>query len=208
MLLPNLSLDCFSKPDRLSKKTLLYILQLVRIFGSRKRELYRIQYFEFLGSGAVFLFLSMSIIFRYLKPKMLRSCPAKLPMITAVFLSYVYLIKIDCPRSHGLTQFQTTPGPDSACDHCHKKYPQNSTMHGCRICNWNVCSACYDGKLLLSHISVFVFYMTRLQPQFNDYVISVAGDIIQLFDRHIPAHTSIPNLQIWKPLSPSWRLKK
>lgn len=47
-----------------------------------------------------------------------------------------------CRRKHALKKFDTTT-PLYNCNVCHRKgLPVGTTMHGCRICNWDACSEC------------------------------------------------------------------
>lgn len=51
-----------------------------------------------------------------------------------------------CPGGHNLASFKTPNGTFS-CDVCGKNgLPAGTTMHGCRICNWDMCTACKASK--------------------------------------------------------------
>ncbi|KAH9259054.1 hypothetical protein BASA81_002674 [Batrachochytrium salamandrivorans] len=45
----------------------------------------------------------------------------------------------NCPNLHGLHEFSTC-SPNFACDKCGDSFPQETTMFGCRICNYDVCT--------------------------------------------------------------------
>jgi len=52
---------------------------------------------------------------------------------------------VNCPEGHGLLP-STTPRAGFSCDKCHSTMAEDSKMHSCRACNWDVCSNCYDGS--------------------------------------------------------------
>jgi len=50
------------------------------------------------------------------------------------------------PCNHRLKSF-VTPSKDYICDVCDKQQVMGTGMHGCRICNWDECSSCYNGSI-------------------------------------------------------------
>jgi len=48
-----------------------------------------------------------------------------------------------CPKGHPLQPF-LTPNPSYSCDApgCGRKFPQGSSLHGCRDCNFDYCTLC------------------------------------------------------------------
>mmetsp|Transcript_23416 Transcript_23416/g.37472 ORF Transcript_23416/g.37472 Transcript_23416/m.37472 type:complete len:483 (+) Transcript_23416:44-1492(+) len=52
---------------------------------------------------------------------------------------------ISCPGKHGLTIFYT-PQQGYGCDICSKRFPANTTLYGCRTCNYDLCGDCYHGS--------------------------------------------------------------
>jgi len=55
-------------------------------------------------------------------------------------------IVVTCPSQHPANRFNTPHG-GYTCDVCRKSQRQNTTMYGCRNCNWDACVPCH-GKLL------------------------------------------------------------
>jgi len=50
-----------------------------------------------------------------------------------------------CPKNHDLIPFDT-PNPYYSCDVCDKKMAQGAIMHGCRICEYDICLNCIVSK--------------------------------------------------------------
>merc|ERR1711972_849843 len=51
---------------------------------------------------------------------------------------------VNCPGQHGLTKFNTDDYTSLSftCDVCRARMPNNTTMFGCRQCNWDTCVEC------------------------------------------------------------------
>ena len=52
---------------------------------------------------------------------------------------------VTCPQQHKAIRFQTSHS-GYTCDVCRKHQAQNTTMYGCRMCNWDACVPCH-GRL-------------------------------------------------------------
>jgi hypothetical protein len=50
-------------------------------------------------------------------------------------------VSATCPQGHTLQQFQTRHGR-YACDECEHRAPFGTTLHGCRICDFDLCPNC------------------------------------------------------------------
>eukprot|EP01083_Nonionella_stella_P295544 1004441_1 len=51
-----------------------------------------------------------------------------------------------CPGKHGLTRFRTPEsgyGCDTRINHDGSRFPPNTLMFGCRVCNYDLCNACW-----------------------------------------------------------------
>jgi len=57
----------------------------------------------------------------------------------------MHRIAVLCPSQHRLIKFNT-PAAAYSCDVCRRSQKANTTMHGCRKCNWDACVPCH-GKL-------------------------------------------------------------
>lgn len=49
-----------------------------------------------------------------------------------------------CPRCHSLEPFTTSHG-NYACNDCGERQPLSATMHGCRLCDYDLCARCRFG---------------------------------------------------------------
>ena len=50
---------------------------------------------------------------------------------------------VDCPAGHGLLRF-STPRSGFTCDRCRCAQKANSTMFGCRACDYDACAQCFE----------------------------------------------------------------
>ena len=48
-----------------------------------------------------------------------------------------------CPRGHGLETF-TTDVHHYSCSECETLFMAGTTLHGCRVCDFDICDECYD----------------------------------------------------------------
>jgi len=53
--------------------------------------------------------------------------------------------EVCCPDGHSLKSFQT-PNDSFSCDQCQSKWPTDSAMHGCRMCNFDLCPGCWQQR--------------------------------------------------------------
>lgn len=58
-----------------------------------------------------------------------------------------------CPSSHNL-RILSTPTDNWSCSKCRKKFPAGTTLFGCRKCNYDECSNCFQQSLRLRSTSV------------------------------------------------------
>merc|ERR1712070_165420 len=60
---------------------------------------------------------------------------------------------MECPSRHRLRQF-TTVDDDWSCSFCSRDFPEGTTLHGCRVCDYDLCPACLqDFEVCLSQSS-------------------------------------------------------
>jgi len=51
------------------------------------------------------------------------------------------LAQTQCPMGHSLTEF-AAPMDDATCGNCSDNFPKETIMHGCRKCDYDVCTSC------------------------------------------------------------------
>jgi len=56
---------------------------------------------------------------------------------------YVTRKNFNCKENHGLKRYPT-PKNNYGCDICKSRFGPNTIMYGCRVCNFDVCVACFE----------------------------------------------------------------
>ena len=51
-----------------------------------------------------------------------------------------------CRSGHPLVSYDT-PANGYGCDRCARKFPKGASLHGCRACNFDLCTECVGGKV-------------------------------------------------------------
>jgi hypothetical protein len=102
---------------------------------------------------------------------------------TVVLPNDIVIPEINCPGNHVLNKF-LTPDKRFTCDGCDTKIETGKIMHGCRICNFDLCESCYvrnNGSQDLTHDN---FENGDIQhPDYEDHEIVPSGDAQIIFQR-------------------------
>lgn len=77
---------------------------------------------------------------------------------------------LTCPGRHGLKIFDSPVA--YTCIYCDQEFPEDTVVHGCQVCNRNVCETCYNKgsfKYLMSseHFKAYVERALRKLDEIN-----------------------------------------
>ena len=57
---------------------------------------------------------------------------------------------MNCRGNHGLKNLKTE-FDDFFCDECSTVFKKGKTMYGCRVCDFDLCTDCYE-KVMVTHL--------------------------------------------------------